>query len=41
MTVFSTILIFVDLLFLALGALLYIYSNELGINIPEDRDMLF
>ena len=41
MTVFSTILIFVDLLFLALGALLYIYSNEVGINIPDDRDMLF
>ena len=28
MTVFSTILIFVDLLFLALGALLYIYSKN-------------
>ena len=41
MMVFSSILIFVDLLFLSLGALLYIYSNEFGILIPLDADMLF
>ena len=31
---FSTILVFVNLLFLSLGALLYIYSEQLGIAIP-------
>ena len=41
MTVFSTILIFVDLIFLSLGALLYIYSNNIGAMIPDDPDMLF
>ncbi|MEE2931159.1 MAG: sodium:solute symporter [Bacteroidota bacterium] len=41
MMVFSSILIFVDLLFLSLGALLYIYSNQFGIVIPVDADMLF
>ena len=41
MFTFSTILIFVDLLFLSLGALLYIYSNKYGISIPENPDMLF
>ena len=41
MMVFSSILIFVDLLFLSLGALLYIYSNKFGIVIPDDSDMLF
>ena len=41
MMVFSSILIFVDLLFLSLGALLYIYSNKFGIIIPADADMLF
>ncbi len=41
MMVFSSILIFVDLLFLSLGALLYIYSNKFGIIIPSDADMLF
>ena len=42
MMVFSTILIFVDLIFLALGALLYIYSDSLSsIMIPVDADMLF
>ena len=41
MMVFSSILIFVDLLFLSLGALLYIYSNKFGILIPVDADMLF
>ena len=41
MFVFSTILIVVDLLFLSLGALLYIYSSEIGLAIPSDADMLF
>tara|TARA_Y100001933_G_scaffold153375_1_gene151788 strand:+ start:364 stop:1803 length:1440 start_codon:yes stop_codon:yes gene_type:complete len=41
MFTFSGILIFVDLLFLSLGALLYIYSNKFGIIIPQNPDMLF
>ena len=41
MFTFSTILIFVDLLFLSLGAILYIYSNKFGITIPNNPDMLF
>ena len=41
MFTFSGILIFVDLLFLSLGALLYIYSNKFGITIPQNPDMLF
>ncbi|OUV76006.1 MAG: sodium:solute symporter [Flavobacteriales bacterium TMED123] len=41
MLVFSSILIIVDLLFLSLGALLYIYSNQFGIVIPANADMLF
>ena len=36
MTVFSTILIFVDLIFLSLGALLYIYSDTFAIIPPDD-----
>ena len=41
MTVFSSILIFVDLIFLSLGALLYIYSDSFNLIIPENADMLF
>ena len=41
MLTFSTILIIVDILFLSLGALLYIYSDTLSISIPNDKDMLF
>ena len=41
MFTFSSILIFVDLLFLSIGALLYIYSNKYGIVLPDDPDMLF
>lgn len=41
MFTFSSILIFVDLLFLSLGALLYIYSNQFGVIIPDNPDMLF
>ncbi|NJN78583.1 MAG: sodium:solute symporter [Saprospiraceae bacterium] len=37
----SIILIFVNLLFLTLGALLYIYANNQGIAIPEQTDKLF
>ena len=38
---FSFILIFANLLFLSLGALLYIYANQSGIAIPERSDLLF
>ena len=38
---FSLILIIVDILFLSLGALLLIYSNEIGLMIPKNPDMLF
>jgi len=37
----SVVLVFVNLLFLALGALLFIYSNQNGIEIPEKTDELF
>ncbi|MEM6965780.1 MAG: sodium:solute symporter [Bacteroidota bacterium] len=38
---FSFILIFVNVLFLGLGALLYIYASNVGIEIPERSDQLF
>jgi Na+/proline symporter len=38
---FSVILVFANLLFLSLGALIYIYSAENGIVIPEKSDDLF
>ena len=41
MLVFSSILIFVDLIFLCLGALLYIYSDTFSLLIPSNPDMLF
>ena len=41
MMVFSTILIVVDLIFLSLGALLYIYSDAFAIGLPSNPDMLF
>ncbi len=41
MFTFSTILIVVDLLFLSLGAILYIYSSQFGIILPDNPDMLF
>ena len=41
MFTFSSILIFVDLLFLSLGALLYLYSDQFGILVPDNPDMLF
>lgn len=41
MIVFSSILIFVDLLFLSLGALLFMYADTNLLAVPEWRDMLF
>ena len=38
---FSVILVFANLLFLSLGALLYIYANHNGIPLPERSDNLF
>lgn len=38
---FSAIFFFVNLLFLTLGALLYIYSEKTGFNIPANSDELF
>ena len=38
---FSSVLVVVNLLFLSLGALLYIYSEQMGIEIPEKGDALF
>lgn len=38
---FSIILVFANLLFLALGALLYIYANYMGILAPENSDQLY
>jgi Na+/proline symporter len=38
---FTVILVFVNLLFLVLGALLYIYSNSKGVVIPALSDELF
>ncbi len=41
MFVFSIILIFANVLFLSLGALLYIYANQMGIDIPSRSDQLY
>ncbi len=41
MFTFSFILIFVNLLFLSLGALLYLYANNVGLEIPERSDQLY
>ena len=38
---FSIILVFVNILFLTLGALLYIYANSKGINLPAKGDDVF
>jgi SSS family transporter len=38
---FSIVLVFVNLLFLAMGALLYMYAQAKGIAIPERTDMLY
>ena len=41
MVSFSIVLVFVNLLFLALGALLYMYAESTGMQIPEKADQLF
>ncbi len=38
---FSFVLIFANILFLTLGALLYIYSARIGLPIPESADQLY
>jgi SSS family transporter len=38
---FSIVLVFVNLLFLSLGALLFVYAQKMGIAIPEKTDDLF
>lgn len=38
---FSAVLVFVNLLFLMLGALLYIYAAQNGIKMPENGDQLY
>ena len=38
---FSVILVFANLLFLSLGAMLYIYAGHLGIEIPSKTDQLY
>ncbi len=38
---FSIVLVFANLLFLALGALLYLYANKFGIEIPAKTDQLY
>ncbi|MTB50598.1 sodium:solute symporter [Lewinella sp. W8] len=41
MATFSIVLIFANLLFLALGALLYIYAANVGLEIPSASDQLY
>lgn len=41
MVSFSIVLVVINLIFLALGALLYMYSAQKGIAIPEKSDLLF
>lgn len=38
---FSVVLVFANLMFLSLGALLYIYADKNGVAIPEKSDALF
>lgn len=38
---FSFVLIFINLLFLFLGALLYLYAANIGLDIPEKTDLLY
>lgn len=38
---FSSVLVIVNLFFLSLGALLFIYAGKMGIEIPEQSDELF
>ncbi|MFT6719760.1 MAG: Na+/proline symporter, partial [Bdellovibrionota bacterium] len=41
MAAFSIVLIFANLLFLSLGALLYIYATSVGLETPEASDQLY
>ncbi len=41
MYTFSTILVFANILFLTLGALLYIYASNIGLEIPVQTDKLY
>lgn len=41
MVTFSIVLVFANLLFLSLGALLYIYAGEAGIDVPSSTDQLY
>ena len=41
MLVFSTLLVIANLLFITLGALLYIYAGELAIDLPEQADRVY
>lgn len=41
MFTFSIILVFANALFLSLGALLYIYASNIGLDIPERTDQLY
>jgi len=41
MVSFSIVLVFINLIFLILGALLYLYAGQEGISIPEKTDLLF
>ncbi len=41
MVSFAGLLVVINLIFLALGALLYMYANQKGITVPEKADLLF
>ena len=41
MFTFSLILVFANILFLTMGAMLYIYASELGITLPEKTDQVY
>jgi Na+/proline symporter len=41
MLTFSVVLVFVNLMFLSLGALLYMYAGDKGVPVPERTDYLF
>lgn len=41
MFTFSAVLVFANLLFLSLGALLYIYAANVGLTLPEQSDQLY
>lgn len=41
MAAFSFVLIFANLLFLALGALLYLYARQYGLEVPSSSDQLY